>query len=440
MIIKVFNISISYGIFTFFIFVLTLFLIKKRDNLLLALCFFAPFCECGVLAFPFFTLQAGHFFLVLYLLAFLWNNKGFGVLKFRRPSLYLSMYLVIAVISILAAVLLRTNVQVYGIGNGVSLTGSKVDSQNFTQLIYLIVGMLVYAIVYNFCIKDYENWRKIVRLCVLSGCAVLLIGFYQLIANKYGLPFTSIFRISNHSMWQQLSRVQSTMAEASYLGQYITIIFAILISGFLWTEKRSINFIVIIFLLAIGVMTRSSTFFVGVVSVMIMYGFFQKKGGTGVLKYIGAIVIAFGLFFYLYKANPYVTVLINNTIAKFRQTTISGITRKTVIMYMFGVFLKNPILGVGFGGGRSSDVYTTILSTTGLLGFVSFSGFFIRIFVKLFPYRADKDVFMSIMVEIAFLVTALFVPEMNYLHYWVFFGVIHARCYYCENKMAVSKI
>lgn len=419
----------SIGIFGIFIIILSITFLVKQEYLLLAAVFFAPFYECGVFTFSNFYLQPGHYFLLLYMVCFILKSLQNRVMKLSKPNLFLLSFVIVAVLSVFIAILFEIDELVYGIGNGIQLEHSIVDAQNFTQLLYLLFAFVLYCLFSQYCKKSEKNWNKGVKIVTLSGLAVLLIGIYQLVANAFGLPFNEIFRTNQHIMWQQLSRVQSTMGEASYLGQFCTWFFVIAVTGFNWWNKSVIKFASIVLVGYIGILTRSSTFLIGAVAVIVAYGFFQKPTFLNWIKYLFAIIVALVSFIFLYQNNPYLQILIVNTINKFNLQTISGVQRAEVFTYMSHIGMNHLLTGIGYGGGRSTDLYSHIFATTGIFGVLTFFGFLISSFWKLLKFKDRAGVLMCLLLIIGIFATGIGVPEINYLSIWSLFSIIDTKCY-----------
>lgn len=417
----------SIGIFGFFILLITIPLIfMPVNNLLLAAVLFSPFYECAVISFNSFYLQPGHYFLFLYIFASVLSKKNGPLSKMKKPNTFLLMFVIVAFISILIALFFNINVSVFGIGNGLKLKSSIVSNQNFTQFVYLFLGFVMYWLFYNYCVKNERQWDMAVRVMTISGITIIAIGFYQLLADTYKLPFDIVFRSTHHKMWQSLSRVQSTMGEASYLGQYLTWFLTLLLTEY------SFNNIIIKYLLmgcvvVLGVLTRSSTVLLGLISVFMLYGLLQKNNLKNVVKYVSATVILCMVFIYFYQNNNYLQILVVNTINKATLETTSGIQRNYIFKYMFDVGMRYPITGIGYGGGRSTDLYTNIFAMTGLLGVLSFFGFICSSMLKLITKKNRKGVLVCLLILGEILVTGVSVPEINYLVLWTLFGLIDAR-------------
>ena len=194
------------------------------------------------------------------------------------------------------------NIQVYGIGNGVKLKSSLVSIQNFTQYLQLFLGFVMYQAIYSYCGADARKWHFLVKLLCYSGLTILLIGVYQIFAFYYGLPYDEIFRKAG--MWQSKERVQATMPEASFLGQYCTYLIAIYFTWH-WNKNRWLQYTADILVLFIGVMSRSSTFFLGAVVVFLFILFSRHFNFLGFMKYVAILFIFFWGVYYIIWNNVY---------------------------------------------------------------------------------------------------------------------------------------
>ncbi|WP_367566864.1 O-antigen ligase family protein [Lacrimispora sp.] len=416
-------------------FVLTSILIWKPNKLLFTAIFFASFCASSVISFSSFFLQPGHYFFILFLgVSTVWiMSKEIKRVTVVYPNLLLFAFVIVAFLSIIISWALKIDVLVYGIGNNNQLKSSLVSRQNFTQFLYLVMGFIMYWCVYNYCCKGFSQWKYVVRICGLSGCVVLLIGVYQIIAHTLGLPFDEIFRNSVKDMWQTKERVQATMGEASFLGQYCIYLAAIFAGGYKWCSNRLVRMASLALLMVIGVLTRSTTFLLGAFALFFSYGLFQRKTAKNVLKYMFIVIIGALAIVYLLQYNAKVQLMFNSAISKFNLQSYSGIERSTIFSYMLKVGLNYPILGIGYGGGRSTDLYANILSNTGFVGFVIFASFIIREFIILIKDKDSEGVQMCLLLLIGFLVTSWSMPDISYLPFWVIMAIIDSRCYYCRH-------
>lgn len=414
-------------------FLLIFVLLIRQVNPLLAAVFFAPFCASAVIQADFFYLQPGHFFLFLTMICSLVKGR----VKIHMPNGMVFGFILFALLTIIISAVFRIDVLVYGIGNRIQLKSSLVSLQNFTQYAYIVLGFILYWMVYNYSIQDMKNWRRIVNIFAKSGITVLCIGVYQIIANNYSLPFDEVFRNSVRDMWQTKERVQGTFGEASFMGQFCVYLFAVF-STYKWHKSGVIRITGIALTMLIGVLTRSSGFLLGIIAVAFIWLFLQKLSLKTLIQVLMLAIVAVLAGWFVIRL-PSVQVILDNAYSKYTLQSWSGIERNTVFWHMLMVGRKYPISGIGYGGGRSTDLYANLFSTTGIVGFALFFGFIMQKVYQLFRvYGYTKEEQMGILLVVAILVTSISVPDIAYLPIWVIFGLLDGLTAHKTRTKALS--
>lgn len=431
----------SIGIFSIIIFFITILVINRPEKILLAIVFFSPFCASSVISFHSFFLQPDHYFLFAYLgiSFFLVILKCHGRLKTDcgKSSKVLFGFVLFSFISIILSALMRIDVPVYGIGNKNQLKSSLVSLQNFTQFLYLFMGYILYLIIFDYVYSNSQNEKKVMNVLVNSGIAVLSIGLYQLIAEKFHLPYDQIFRNSVKTMWQTKQRIQATFGEASFFGQYCVYLMAIY-STYNWTHKKAWRAGLLAFAIPIAVMSRSTTFLFGFIGVIGSYVLLKKLDRRTAMWYMGIICVGPILLYYLVTTNIYVKSIVDSAVAKLALESRSGVERSTIFKHMLHIGFTYPIMGIGYGGGRSTDLYANLLSNVGFIGIFLFLGFVIKDLFILLRNRKHQFALTGILLLAGFLITSCSIPDLSYLPIWVLFGVIDAKCVQFRNRKVTT--
>ena len=430
----------SFGGLSLIYIIIALFIFKNPNKILLSMVFFTPFVESFVVCFNnSWKITPGHFYLALYLLIiFIYNAQHNHTFKLSIGfSFNISLFVFIAFISILVSALLGIDVPVYGIGNGVELKSSLVSKQNFTQFLYLLTGWIAYICVFIYCSKNTKNWDKIVNVMILSTFTVFLIGFYQLISVKYNLPYDEIFRQTAkngvHDIWQTKNRVSATFTEASFFGQYCT--YAIALALYLKSiNRKRLCYLMVAIITVLGVLSKSTTILIGAVSLIIVMFLFSIKNLSSFFKYISKIFVVILMCCWSYLNIDQFSLIINSAILKFKLENVSGIERCFVSKYMFNIGLQHPFLGIGYGGGRSLDLYTNLISTTGFIGFITFFSYII------IRHLDDPKARMCVLLLIGFLSTSLSIPDLSYMPLWCILGLCDAYRYLITNNRIKSTL
>ncbi|MFB8372558.1 hypothetical protein [Paenibacillus taichungensis] len=103
----------------------------------------------------------------------------------------------------------------------------------------------------------------------------------------------------------------------------------------------------------------------------------------------------------------------------------SGIQRSSSMFkhleYFSHMPFFNKLFGVGFGYVRSTDLFSTLLVNSGILGFIFFSVFFLYPIFKLKRNYFNDGLKISLLIIYVSLM--LSVPEFSYLTTWLFLGI-----------------
>lgn len=81
----------------------------------------------------------------------------------------------------------------------------------------------------------------------------------------------------------------------------------------------------------------------------------------------------------------------------------------------------HSLFGIGFGYIRSSNLFTTLLVNTGIIGVLSFSYFYLKDF-SLKAQNFIKQGNNSIIL-VLFVISMVAVPEFSYLSFWIFLAI-----------------
>lgn len=405
-----------------------LYCLFKKKGMIKAAIFFAAFCESSVFYTSSFNLNPGHFFVFLAIassaIISLQKGKSKLILKQNRN---LVLFVMLLGCSIIVSYIFRIKEQVYSVGGGHALKSSLVGAQNFTQYLYVVVGFTFYCMCVNYMRTDKE-WNECIKITIFAAVAVMLIAVYQLYANSHGLPFVTIFKNPYKIQWQTMLRAQSVMGEASFLGQYCVFIIAILFSPELQIFKsKSVKIGVQILLLIITLLTFSTTAVLGGISVLITYVLLSD----GTIKSYKRVFIggAFAIVaaFFLYRYNTDVQQLFTRSFDKLFGDNYSGVERREIFSYMMNVGMKYPLFGVGFGGGRSRDLYSNLFATTGIIGLGAFLVYVIKDMITLYRKKREYGSRTSLCLLTVLLVTSLTMPDITYLPFWLFLGIVDSR-------------
>jgi hypothetical protein len=413
---------IPVGIISFF---------KKTKYLLYLTVFFSGFTATSIFIFNNgFSLQPSYLFGCLFLIKqFLTILKNKQIIK---PSFLLSIFLLICIVSLTMPNLVKnSSVFVINTKNDSLYTAVSLTSANFTQIGYFIFCFFIYWFVKDYLFHNPDKVKKLIKVFLYSCFTICVLGFYQLIATRYNLPYDQFFRQSaygNIQTFGTFTREYAVAVEPSMFAYYLAPVFALVMS----VEKSIFKhkFTLVILILVSGVLTTSTTFFIGFAAFLIkvildkLISFIKmKKSKSQKLGLVLPISIFALLVAFLIAIN--VNDNINNILTTetynklFTNDNMSGNVRSEAFKVHLAVAENYPLLGVGFGSARSKDLLSTWLCNT---GFISVSLFIIYLLIlvnKLKKGRSRLSYGVSNFILIFFICAFASVPEPYALFIWL---------------------
>jgi hypothetical protein len=212
----------------------------------------------------------------------------------------------------------------------------------------------------------------------------LVVGFYQMIAYRFGLPFPASFFNSNGTWAQNYSqmigagwhRISATFVEPSEAGGFLSswLLFELILAN--WGSlKRTRHWIFAILGCVMLLATTSST---GYVTVALMLAFMTGRlalavlGRGRILIRTGAAVAAVALIAVGFLATSHGFSLLNAVLWHKADST-SGVVRLATVWRAVGVVQNTYGLGAGMGSNRAFGILAYIGSNLGIFGLAVFS-------------------------------------------------------------------
>lgn len=308
------------------------------------------------------------------------------------------------------------------------------SSTNTTQYLYLLHGIL-FAICIFFHNRNIRNYKKTIKIYYWSTLFVLLWGvqefFFETIMET---PPLQTFNNSYHSAASgflatvdtELQRIASVTLEASIFSQVVILICPFIVWGiiekdYLVNKQFDVFYLVVLIFVMMMSVSATGILCLIVLSVLCSYQYLQSLHTT--LKPLLAVALAFfmiSLFSISYFSNKnIIDMMLFEKIGSYSWQMRFGSVQQAWVN-----FEHYPILGVGWGSVTSTDLAVKLLSNTGLVGFLFFAFFLIRIFLNL-RKSGNKRISRPIITVFYLL---LFMNELSgfsfYLgHSWLFLGL-----------------
>ncbi len=408
----VINIVILFGIY-----------IKRHtviDSLLYTLVVFSSFYTVSLLEVQQITfhLKIPEYVAILLLLVFLISNKRAA----KKPLVYLMMLIFVLSISLVVRLFDFEPVKVWEVEDSKragkwskTVVKTAVSLTNFTQLLYVVLGALVFVVVSSIKANKVLLVKALFTgLIVVNTIAVLQLVLYY--SNNYDIYmhyFYSIDEFGKYSVtafqaiFNNVKRINSVQNETSIYGYYLTTTYLTL---FLLKVKFSKTQKIVLYISGFLLLISTSfTGYLGVVYLFILTRVYNKKG---LKMMIWIFILSIVVFVLAFLFNDLVQDIITVKAGSFRERLRHGITLPLEALS------KMPIFGLGIGTDRPSIMLVNILISIGYLGF-----FILVLFVLyLIQNRRELKYFLIFIILIG-----MTQSNFHYLFVWCYMGILYRK-------------
>ena len=332
--------------------------------------------------------------------------------------------------------------------------------RHITQTVYLAYGVLltIFIAVRN---SDVREFRKSIRVFLISAICVSVWGFLQWYCYRTGIPYPAfVFNTSENPFAMGylqdlpelgLTRISSVAAEPSILAQFalIALVFAIfavfaqrvLISKF-W-DRIALAALVLILLL-----TTSSTAYVGLAILLPLSLFGLWYLGRLSATPVVIVGLAVSTLYAVYTGSQLIQDLVNKMIFS-KAEEYSGLGRLNSVILALNYFRAYPLLGIGWGSATSYDLIVKLLSNTGIVGLLTFALFVRTLFSRLWksmrprtPQKLSEQTYWACCLLVASFMLIV-TNELTgfafvYGHLWFIFGMALAVPIFRDSPVEVG--
>lgn len=376
-----------------------------------------------------FSLQPCYYLAILWVIQLFIRRKFNLILPSRDILIPLVVFCSVAFASLIMTFILEEKVTIMNVDSQIEqLHFSK---SNITQLVYLIFVSGFFLVLSGYMSNNKELEVFVFKSYITGIALVCIVTIYQIIAYRLNLPFDPIFKtalirdsISKNAgeliYWDK--RVSGPCLEASMLAYYLVAALPLCTKIKSWV----IRYLVIACIFFIGVLSLSSTFLVGVPCWIFLelVSYIRKKSRfkfsrDNIQHIVVALIIVLLVFGVLSTSFNIVSFLdegVNAFLLKLSRKNTSGQERSESFNLLLEAFSRSPFFGVGFGGIRGKDLFTTWLTGTGIAGMVSLIVFLFSLFRYSVKASRRQYLFAAILVWICMFIS---VPEPYNLFVWI---------------------
>lgn len=416
-----------------------------------------------------FTIRISYLILLISLFALFFSRKK---LHFRSPlNLPIFLFLGIATLSLLMTI--QVPPPEIRLAETMQYRGSEFRS--LIQLLILFLFISAYFLTLHFC-SDENKLNKVLKTYIFVALIISLYGIYQFFAVYFSLPFVDITTALStsglgygvkHYTEPSLFRSHATFQEPLNLGNYILSILPFLVALYLSGHKKnhfrkpllSIKpnlFIIFIFVTSL-LLTKSRGAWAGfIIALGLIFLLMKMKYKFKIIAMVAFIIIFFSIVLLPFMSSRYDN-LVEFITFRFREEILSKEPRIVSLLFLFDIWKRYPIFGVGIGnyGFYAAQYFDSSLIVSGvgtwlqnlvekgIFGFLSFI-LLIFIFYKIAfrSLRMTKNTpwyFYTVGFLASFtgmLIQYLFSFDRFPLYFWVFLGISIATFRLMENKIA----
>lgn len=413
---------------------LALFFLCHGEQLLWATIILSGFTGSSIFTISGLAVQPSYYLAALWMAQQLIRNRDkikIGCVNVVRP---LMLFKIIAGVSLVMPILLTNKVTIMNVDANIEKL--HFSSSNITQLMYLLFVGIFFVFLSGYMAKGNSRKDGVYKAFVFGIFAIATVTLYQIIAYKLDLPFDPIFKTAmlrdapsdlkgKMIFWDK--RISGPCLEASMLAYYLVAALPIC-----WRLSNiKLKYILTVYLIIVGIITKSSTFLVGFVLWIILEMFFYcHRNGFKIISHrkihkdipvlcVGAIIV-WGAYITFLSNTDSVSTMILNAVGAFNSKlhleNQSGQERSEAFQILMEAFKESPLLGVGYGSTRGKDLFSTWLSDVGLIGMGTFCVFMFRVLKANISRANDQFRMATMLVWICMLVS---VPEPYNLFIWI---------------------
>jgi hypothetical protein len=308
-----------------------------------------------------------------------------------RSCLWLIAFLFVAFFSLIMPVYINGTLAIASpILGDTSEKPLYLTSHHFTQLLYLIFGVVTAICVAHSNLRD-EDRHETERIILLSALFISVWGLFQFFCNLTGVPypdyiFNNSISVSAKGFLQKLGdegvgRISSVTLEPSVFAEDLLALLPLTLPA--WLRKGSVlsvfvdRFCAVLFFVLL-ILSTSSTAYLGmlILGVMLWFLLLRTRTISMAKASMSAIIAGTASFAIVALAISSISVARNVFSSAILNKSSSGsaLERAMTVVLAYGYFQKFPLLGVGWGSVTSHDLIIFLLSNVGIIGALTFLG------------------------------------------------------------------
>ncbi|MFH1369565.1 MAG: O-antigen ligase family protein [Elusimicrobiota bacterium] len=268
-------------------------------------------------------------------------------------------------------------------------TAAMKDIKQLAMLFFIIIHFSLLLLVFKR--QNLEQLRRYFWFFIYLSFFVSLYSIYQFAALTYDLPFGDILRntksysvaLKNETsgwMGSGMMRARAFMPESSFWGAYLLVPISFLLPFVFSSKSVKIFSMFTVFIIAMF-LSFSRSGWAGLIIIFMIFTYIEIIYDNKLYKALNAVMVFSILFIFL------TNFILPNMIEYLSSfSDHSAMVRFDIQRNSFLTFLKHPFMGIGWGNTgfflmdfTTYNFYLQLLLETGLIGFVVFCAFLLKI-------------------------------------------------------------
>lgn len=276
-----------------------------------------------------------------------------------------------------------------GARNVIALLPLKFTSNNITQSVYALGGLICFAFTFAY-FRRSGNKEHFITAIVVVGAVNLSFAFADILTHFTGTEqLLGFIRTANYALLTGaekggLKRISGTFPEASAFADYTIVLFSITATLWLARIRSRETGIIAGLSLVFLVFSTSATALLGIavmVPIIVTQSFFASFAAPQSSRPAALVILVVAIPVFLFTISVVFPELIQtahgfiNEIVLSKSDSQSGRERSAWNDLAYQTFLDTSGIGAGLGSARASSYILVLLSNIGVPGFLLFSCF-----------------------------------------------------------------
>ena len=360
-----------------------------------------------------------------------------------------------------------TLIEIFLVAYFLSMAASYLVAKDKSKALDAVVDLgkdmvIIYTILFS--LRTWASWKQSVWVLIITTAVLCLFGLYHIVTADYSQDFFGLNTVQIEGVQENTdatsARISGPVHDPNFWAQIILVAMSLLLFQIIHEKNIRLKILSVFMMILLGVVLLNTYSRGGYLSLIIVVALtflvYERTIISPAMATLGVLVFLVVLVYlpanFRSRFESLLLVSSSNGSGVYQDGSLQG--RSSVMLAGLAMFGRNPLLGVGAGNFQANyqeynqilgiefeygerdphSLYTQILSETGILGALSFSGlvyFLITGLSKTIKSIKNISYFkpyvpwvMSLQVSIiGYLVSATFLHNAYIRYFWILFAL-----------------